>query len=312
MAPVKQFSPMALVKLAVSAALIGWCLRSVDPGELAAAFATIDPRAALACLAFLVAHTLLCAWRWRLVGRALGLAGPAPRDAVRWMAFSVTLSQVLPSTVGGDAYRIAVLGRQEGVAAAARCVIHDRLSGLWVLAALAGAAAAATAALAGPAGGALGAAPGFAALGGLVLAFVAAVPLAAWIGVHAEASRLWRMVRSPAILATSLGIHAMTLAAVAVLCMGFKPGAPLWWQMALLTPAAMLAAAVPVSVGGWGVREAALVALAAAFAIPQSDALAVSIAFGVMMLANGVIGALLWAADPGSSRRGAGAEAPRV
>src|SRR5258706_480842 len=209
MAPVKQFSPMALVKLAVSAALIGWCLRSVDPGELAAAFATIDPRAALACLAFLVA-------------------------------------------------------------------------------------------------------PGLPALGGLVLAFAAAVPLAAWIGVHAEASRLWRMVRSPAILATSLGIHAMTLAAVAVLCMGLKPGAPLWWQMALLTPAAMLAAAVPVSVGGWGVREAALVALAAAFAIPQSDALAVSIAFGVMMLANGVIGALLLAADPGSSRRGAGPEAPRV
>src|SRR5258706_4061149 len=142
MAPVKQFSPMALVKLAVSAALIGCCLRSVDPGGPRGAFATIDPRAALACLAFLVAHTLLCAWRWRLVGRALGLAGPAPRDAVRWMAFSVTLSQVLPSTVGGDAYRIAVLGRQEGVAAAARCVIHDRLSGLWVLAALAGGAAA--------------------------------------------------------------------------------------------------------------------------------------------------------------------------
>jgi uncharacterized membrane protein YbhN (UPF0104 family) len=309
MALVKRFSPMALVKLAVSAALIGWCLRSVDLVELGAAFRSIGPRAALGCLAFLVAHTLLCAWRWRLVGRALGLAGPAPRDAVRWMAFSVTLSQVLPSTVGGDAYRIAALGRQEGVAAAARCVIHDRLSGLWVLAALAGAAAA-TVAIAAPAGAAAG--RGFAAFGGLVLAFVAAVPLAAWIGVHAEASRLWRMVRSPAILATSLGIHAMTIAAVAVLCMGLQPGSPLWWQMALLTPAAMLAAAVPVSVGGWGVREAALVALAAAFAIPQSDALAVSIAFGLLMLANGVIGAVLWAADPGSSRRNAGAEAPRI
>jgi len=296
---------MALVKLAVSAALVWWCLRAVDMDDLVAALGAIDAGAAAACLAILVAHTLLCAWRWRLVGRALGLAGPAPRDAVRWMAFSVTLSQVLPSTVGGDAYRIGALGRQEGLAAAARCVIHDRLSGLWVLAALAGAAAAATVAIA-------GSMPGMAAVGGLVLAFVAAVPLAAWIGVHAEAKRLWRMVRSPAILAVSLGIHAMTVAAVAVLCIGLKPGSPLWWQMALLTPAAMLAAAIPVSVGGWGVREAALVAGAAAFAIPQSDALAVSVAFGVMMLANGMIGALLWAAYPGSWRRGPDAAAPRI
>jgi len=50
-----------------------------------------------------------------------------------------------------------------------------------VLAALAGAAAAATVAIAGRV-------PGIAAVGGLVLAFVAVVPLAAWTGVHAEAA----------------------------------------------------------------------------------------------------------------------------
>jgi uncharacterized membrane protein YbhN (UPF0104 family) len=60
----------------------------------------------------------------------------------------------------------------------------------------------------------------------------------------------------------------------------------------------MLAAAIPISLGGWGVREAALVLGAAAFAIPQSEALAVSVAYGLMLLATGALGTLLWAGLP--------------
>jgi uncharacterized membrane protein YbhN (UPF0104 family) len=295
---------MALVKLLISVALVWWCFHAVDVGGLFAALGTIHAGALGACLAFLIAHTLLSAWRWRLVCGALGLSGPQSRDALRWTALSVTLSQVLPSTVGGDAYRISALAAQAGFVAATRSVIQDRLGGVWVLAVLAAAASVITVWIAGWV-------PGIVAIGAAVLCFIAALPAAAGIGRHpamqrlprcralaSEAGRLWLVLRLRTVLLASLGIHFMTIAAVIVLCIGLKPASPLWWQMALLTPAAMLAAAIPISLGGWGVREAALVAGAAAFAIPQGEALAVSVAYGVMLLATGALGAVLWASLP--------------
>ncbi len=290
---------MPLVKLLISAALVWWCLRVVDVSQLLATLGRIHLAALAACLAFMVAHTALCAWRWHLVCRRLGLGGPEPRNALRWMALSVMLSQVLPSTVGGDAYRVGALARHEGLAAAMRSVILDRVTGLWMLAVLGGAASVVTVRIAGWV-------PEIVAAGALVFGFVVALPAAALLGVKwqalaKEAGALWTMLRSPPVLVTSIGIHVMTVAAVIALSLGLQPGGALWWQMALLTPAAMLAAAIPVSLGGWGVREAALVVGASAFGIPQSEALAVSVAYGLVLLATGMLGTLLWAALPGKT-----------
>lgn len=291
---------MPLLKLLISAALVWWCLRVVDVSQLLATLGKIHFAALAACLVFLAAHTALCAWRWHLVCRRLGLGGPEPRNALRWTALSVMLSQVLPSTVGGDAYRVGALGRHEGVVAAMRSVILDRVTGLWMLAVLGSAASVATIGIAGWV-------PEIVAAGVLVLGFAVAVPAAAMLGrqryvkwrrLTEEAAELWTMLRSPPVLATSFAIHLMTVAAVVALSLGLQPGGALWWQMALLAPAAMLVAAIPVSLGGWGVREAALVVGASAFGIPQSEALAVSVAFGLMLLVTGMLGTLLWAGLP--------------
>ncbi len=292
---------MPLVKVLISIALIAWCLAHVELAQVLGAVTRIHVAALAACLAFMIAHTLLCAWRWRVVCRGVGMAEPEPRDALRWMALSVMLSQVLPSTVGGDAYRIGALARREGIAPAMRCVAVDRISGLWVLAALGTAACAAALSI-------VGWMPGVAVPGALVLALAAALPAAAlaarfrplqrfraWQALGHEIATLWRVLRLSPVLLASIAIHGMTVSAVVALAMGLAPGTALWWQMALLTPAAMVAAAIPVSLGGWGVREAALMAGSAAFAVPQGEALAVSVAFGLMLLASGALGALLWA-----------------
>jgi hypothetical protein len=58
----------------------------------------------------------------------------------------------------------------------------------------------------------------------------------------------------------------------------------------LIAPAAMLIAAIPISIGGWGLREGALVA---GFALVGADAeniLAASICYGLSGLISGVIG----------------------
>jgi uncharacterized membrane protein YbhN (UPF0104 family) len=53
-----------------------------------------------------------------------------------------------------------------------------------------------------------------------------------------------------------------------------------------------LMAALPVSVGGWGTREAAAVAALAPFGVPAVLAVGVGLLYGVFALGQGALGAL--------------------
>jgi len=61
-----------------------------------------------------------------------------------------------------------------------------------------------------------------------------------------------------------------------------------------LAPPVLLLATLPVSFGGWGVREAALIGLLAPFGIAADQALGISIALGLLVMAAGLPGGVLW------------------
>jgi ADP-ribose pyrophosphatase len=63
--------------------------------------------------------------------------------------------------------------------------------------------------------------------------------------------------------------------------------------IALFTPA-MLLSMVPISLGGWGVREAALVWLLGTVNVPQESSLAISVLFGIVSTAAGLVGGIVW------------------
>lgn len=63
--------------------------------------------------------------------------------------------------------------------------------------------------------------------------------------------------------------------------------------IALFTPA-MLLSMLPISLGGWGVREAALVWLLGTVNVPQDASLAISVLFGVVSTAAGLVGGVVW------------------
>ncbi len=70
-------------------------------------------------------------------------------------------------------------------------------------------------------------------------------------------------------------------------------------QIGLLTvialfPPALLLSMMPISLGGWGVREAALVWLLGTAHVPQDAALAISLLFGFVTTVAGLPGGLLW------------------
>jgi uncharacterized membrane protein YbhN (UPF0104 family) len=59
-------------------------------------------------------------------------------------------------------------------------------------------------------------------------------------------------------------------------------------------PVLLLAHTLPISIGGWGVREAAAVALLGMTGVDATSALLVSIMFGVLLVLATLPGALFW------------------
>jgi glycosyltransferase 2 family protein len=66
----------------------------------------------------------------------------------------------------------------------------------------------------------------------------------------------------------------------------------------IVVPAAMLLTAIPISIGGWGVREGAFVVGFSYVGLSSADALALSVLFGLLNTAVRLPGALVWLLMP--------------
>lgn len=91
----------------------------------------------------------------------------------------------------------------------------------------------------------------------------------------------------------SLLVHIAITAVVFMLAQALDVRVTLWNCM-LLVPPTILAMTLPVSIAGWGVREGAMVSALGWVSVPPSDALALSVLFGAVLLLAGLPGALLW------------------
>lgn len=298
-------APWGLVlKIAVSALLLGWLARSVDLAALRHAFARLTAGGcALAASAF-VAQALVLGWRWHRIVRWMDGRLPATQ-AVRWVFIGLFFNQALPSSVGGDALRIWHLHRQgQGTALAVGSVAIERTTGMAMLALL---VSAATAMLGLQVQGSAAATPLLAIGPGLVLllAVLAALP-PAWLqrlpgaigqAAGGVAEGLRRIALRPPMLleVVLLGAAASLLGIAAALALAPDLGLPLQPMAAVvLVGGAVLVSVVPVSLGGWGVREVGMVALAGALGLPSEPVIALSVAWGALQLAVALPGGLLW------------------
>jgi uncharacterized protein (TIRG00374 family) len=91
----------------------------------------------------------------------------------------------------------------------------------------------------------------------------------------------------------SVLVHIMTIAAVACIAVGLGVPNPLL-ACAIVTPIALVAAAVPISVNGWGVREGVMVAGFAVFGIVEADAFLISVLLGLSVVVSALPGGLSW------------------
>jgi len=315
----------ALLRGFIGLALLGVVVALADPSRVLAQWRQAHPGWLAAGLLAAIASNFVSALRWRALAGWLGAAA-CMRDAGRWYFQGIGLNALLPgAVVGGDVYRAVMLGRASGhTLAASWSVALDRVSGLWMLCAISGFGAAACAPTLTPvlarvlplssgalAGGCVAATALWLLLPWGLLAWLrrtgsAGVPR--WLGPLARAAQQTDFGRQLAVqmLASTL-VQALSGLALALGALALGVYLPVSAWAFAITPI-FLMATLPVSVGGWGTREAAAVAALALFGVAPAAAVGVGMIYGVYGLAQGLLGALAFGVG-GVEKPNPGAEA---
>ena len=263
-------------------------LHSIDLGAVVDLIGRAAPLALGLAGVVVMAQFAVLVWRWQLVIHILGGKAVEFRPLALLLGHSFLIGQVLPSSVGGDVARTVLLSRRTGAAAAARSVICDRLLGFASLALLVVPSVPVIVKMIG------GVTPfltlticalGTMTMVALVLVYSPTYGLP-WLGRHlatvAGDLRITLRSGTNGLLAMALGIGSSLFGVLLIYIIGSAIGADLRaLDCVVLVPPALLVSALPISLGGWGVREGALVA---AFSLVHADPAAVaatSVMFGL-------------------------------
>lgn len=309
-------SPLgSVLRYAVTLGLLAWLAGRVDWSRFGRLGVIEWPQLLGAALLAGVAYPLQ-AWRWQLLLRAQGITLPAGWvHRVFWIG--QFWNSFLPGGVAGDALRFGYLwrARPDRRGAAAAGLVADRLLGLGALLALAVLAL----------GLHLSLAEGGSQLHQLFAASLAALGLLLVVGWSAIRTRWWEPLS-----VRLLGPERATALHDAALALGAQPGVlvkgaglsvvvwlvdfiSLWLlagsvgltvgvlAMTVAAAAAYVAAALPISIGGHGVREGALVVVLTLLGLGagHSGALAhLALVFWAVTVAWSAVGGLVWLLAP--------------
>jgi uncharacterized membrane protein YbhN (UPF0104 family) len=303
------------MKILISAALLYLALRKVNLSDLAARITFTS----LGWIGMAIAVTFLQIFvgvlRWREISAECG-APLATKQAMRFNLIGAFFNQTLPSSIGGDAVRLWLVARGgAGWRAATYSIFVDRAVGLIALAIIIVVSLPWSYRLIGdPNGRSALLFVDFAALAGgvgfLVIGRLQWPWLKRWWGTHhihacsVIANRvIFSRKRGPRIAVLSVLVHV--LAVVIVWCVVQSIAAPVMFgQIFQLVPPVMLVTMLPISIAGWGVREATM-GLAFGYAgLMPNEGVNVSLLFGAVAFAVGAIGGLVWIFSAEKAARG--------
>ena len=298
-----------LLRIAVSAGLLGLLLAFVDVARLGRLLADIDPGAVLLVILLVTADRVLMAWKWWLLlrGRAAAVSWWAALRAYYLASFA---GWFLPMTVGADALRVVTLGGGGRTAGLVASVVLERTVGALAQAVLAAIALGTLIAL------------GFGAeigppqrwlLAGLVLAAFALFPLsfplarraASWLGpgdgwrgaLRTLAESYAGYGASPGLVMAFFGLtlfegcFPVVIHQVTGRALGLDPG----WSFFIATvPLVFLVARLPVSLGGLGVLELSFVYLAGLLGLGATEAFSIAALAQALVIISLLPGALAY------------------
>jgi uncharacterized protein (TIRG00374 family) len=297
------------IRWLTSLSVLGLVLYWIEPPRIAAQVQSLHPGWLVLALTVTVLQTALSAWRWRFTAGRLGLS-LSWRRALGDYYLACFANQALPGGVLGDAWRAQRHARSSGrLGAAWQAVILERASGqvlvaLFSLLALAlmptwRHALASSAISSGP----------WLVLALIILVIVGSIVLRVvlqrWpeaVASFSEAMQLavlarkawpWQLFSSLLIVASYALVFALAARAIGVV---------LHWDLLMLVALpVLLAMLIPLSVAGWGWREAMAAALWFSLGQSPEQGIAVSIAYGAIVAVGATPGILVWLRRPSPS-----------
>jgi uncharacterized membrane protein YbhN (UPF0104 family) len=293
-----------VLKLAVSIGLVWFAFSKIDMATTWSTLRSIAPAAILGALVLLFIQLLLGALRLRALLGALG-ARYRPAAALEVVLIGAFFSQTMISFVGGDAMRIwRIIRSRVSVATAAKSVLFDRVAGfagLFVL--LLAVTPFLVNIIPSPemlAGQALIV---LTALGGIVSVFVVRripgiLPQGKVVKLAQEVVdsglAIWRSPQG-AWLVIGLSIAIQLTNVVVLYVIGEGLGIHFRFiDGLLLFPTVLFLSMLPISVAGWGVREGAMVTALGLVGVPGHQSLALSVCFGLCLVAISLPGGAVW------------------
>jgi glycosyltransferase 2 family protein len=274
----------------VTAGLVTWLIQKVDFTDVGAKLSAVNPFWIAAAFVALVASQVASSTRWWLLARACALESRLGRMISMYFE-GMFASLCLPSTVGGDLIKVVRLGGKKHKTLAAATVLGDRAAGFVALLVLLGIALLVDEhqrpALRRSAGAVV--AIGLTAV--VLLALAPKVPALRRLLEHRVLRPLALLHRAPWLSVLLWGVVVQSLAIAQVGCIAQAFGVSV--SIATLTIATTLtgvAAALPISFSGIGLRTAAMPALLAAEGVSEGSGVAMGLTMDALFVAAGLLG----------------------
>ncbi len=295
------------LKILVSGGLMWLLLGSIDLNEARERILTAEPGPLAGAIAVFGLQILVLVWRWKTVMTAMNNDLPFLK-VLEITYIGLFFNQALPSSIGGDAVRIYKTYKSGTLLSrAVNGVMLDRVAtvlGLVLLVVIAvpfftdrvGAAdarwivpAVTVLALGGIAGLAL-----LMVLDNLPSRFA---HLRLVRGLAALAADTRAVFLSPRyaikVMVISLFGHANVSFGIYLIAASLDLDVT-WIDCMVLVPPVLLLMTLPISIAGWGVREAAMVTAFGLIGVPTDGAVVLSILFGLIAIFMALPGGLIW------------------
>jgi glycosyltransferase 2 family protein len=302
------------VKIAVSIALLSFLFSRIDAGRLWATARQASLAWLAVALGIYLVNVLASVWRWRVLLHAQHVHIPA-RTLLGSFLVALFFNNFLPSNIGGDVMRIRDSAQFTGSKTLATTVVlADRVIGLIGLVLVAALGATMVAGMAGHVPSPIW--PSWLWAGFLGATMVSAPALLApdgvgrllqpltvlhpeWIGdrIDGFTAALARFRDRPSAIVSCFGGAVFVQATIvsfyiAVAHALHVPIAP--WDLAVVVPLSFVVQMLPVSVNGFGVREATFSFYFTRVGLSMESALVVSLMATALTMLFSVAGAAVW------------------
>ena len=288
---------ISVIQIALTVILLIALARLLDPAKLRQLLQAANPVWLTVGFAILVAQQIISAERWRLVVMALSAPQYRMWFYLFWQGLSMLCSMVLPSIIGADLVRTYALSGRTPIGTVVRIVLIDRALGLLALSTLVIVSVlilprfflaqplllfSVAIAICGPLT--------YLALTRLIPSLKGSHRLVlAGRQLGLDLKRTVEGAGSLRVILISLSLHLLSIAAFCALGNAIvMPGVALVHYLAIVS-SALLVTIIPISIGGWGIRESALIIGFGMQSVEPERAFTLSAIFGLLVMLSCVV-----------------------